>query len=277
MKFPNIISKISYSAKKNAPGLLTAAGIVTLAGAVISTVPATVKAVKVVEDAKNEKFDALPDKEQEEMIIDGTEVTLTPIEYVKACWKLYLVPLSLAGGSCACFILSHKILFGRQAAALAAYQFTRKALENYQKQTMEDVGERKEREIRQNSMQKGVNFDNFDERYVINTGHGNYLMVDYLTGKFFRSDIEYVRKVENKLNKRLRHEFWISGNDYYYEMGMPPCGFGKDLGWRLEDGEIEFEFSYGPGPKGNGESCCIVSPGLGPWPKYRFGDLDLHG
>lgn len=269
----SVFKKLGRSMHKNAPSLLVAGGVVGVGVTVVMAVRATPKAMLLIDQVKDEKFDQLPEKEQEKMIIDGSEVSLTPVEYVKACWKLYLPVVAVGVGSCMCFIWSHKISSRRQAALATAYGLSQQALRNYQEQVIEKVGDKKEREARELGNHALANPENFSEDTVINTGHGNYLFYDYLSGRWFRSDIEFIRGVKNTINQRLMHEMWISGNDYYFEMDMPQIGFGKDLGWRIEDGFIDFDFSYGPGPNGNGESCCVVTPTVGHWPNYKFGDL----
>ena len=269
----SVLRSFGRACSKHAPLLWMIGGIASMGTAVYIAVRRTPEALKLIDDAKDEKFEAQPEEVKKDMVKTGEEMTLTPIEYVKTCWKIYLPVAIYFAGGCVCFILSHKISSRRQAAMAAAYNLLQSSAKNYQEYVADKLGPKKEREIREEAMSKDVVFSNFDDSQIINTGHGNYLMYDYLSGRWFRSDLTYVEKVINRLNQRLMTEMWISGNDFYFEMGLPQIGYGKDLGWRLEDGFIDFDKKYCPGPKGNGDACCLLEPTLQHWPNYKFGDL----
>jgi hypothetical protein len=49
----------------------------------------------------------------------------------------------------------------------------------------------------------------------------------------------------------------ISLNDFYYELGMQPVAMGNILGWKIDNGPIEFDFSY-QGDE-NGNPCLVVT------------------
>ena len=56
-------------------------------------------------------------------------------------------------------------------------------------------------------------------REVIITEKGNTLCYDVISCRYFRSDIDKIKKIENELNRRMRDDMYISLNDFYYELG----------------------------------------------------------
>ena len=57
------------------------------------------------------------------------------------------------------------------------------------------------------------------------------------------SDMETLKKAENELNRRMRYVDYISLNDFYSEIGLPPVHpLGEDLGWNIDKGYIDIHF-----------------------------------
>ena len=78
--------------------------------------------------------------------------------------------------------------------------------------------------------------------------------------------IEKLKKIENYLNRRMRSEDYISLNEFYYEVGLDGVGAGYDLGWNIERGYIELEFSSQLAS--DGTPCLVV--GFNTPPKYDY-------
>ena len=79
---------------------------------------------------------------------------------------------------------------------------------------------------------------------VIVTGGGTTRCYDHLSGRYFNSDIEKIRKAVNNLNHELLNGMgYASLNDFYDELGLAHSGIGSDMGWNVIDGLIEIDFS----------------------------------
>ena len=59
---------------------------------------------------------------------------------------------------------------------------------------------------------------------------------DNYTGRYFRSNSEIIGKAEKRITERLFTEMWISLNEFYWELGLPPVDVGEDLGFNVDDG-----------------------------------------
>ena len=72
---------------------------------------------------------------------------------------------------------------------------------------------------------------------------GNTLCYDSISGRYFKSDIEKIKKAENELNKKMLNEMYLSLNEFYDELGLRPTSLGNELGWNIDDGLIDIHFS----------------------------------
>jgi len=74
---------------------------------------------------------------------------------------------------------------------------------------------------------------------VIITSRGDTLCYDALGGRYFKSDIEHIRQVLNKLSRDLMSEQFITLNQVYSELGLKGTKVGDVAGWHIDDGLIE--------------------------------------
>ena len=97
---------------------------------------------------------------------------------------------------------------------------------------------------------------------------GQTLCYDSMFGRYFYSDVETLKRAENKLNRQMAtmSEPYISLNEFYMEIGLPAVDIGEDLGWNVDDGMIELRFSS---QLVNGRTPCLVVSHLIP-PKYDY-------
>jgi hypothetical protein len=56
-------------------------------------------------------------------------------------------------------------------------------------------------------------------------------MFRVLTGRYFNSDMETLRKAENDVNFRLVNELYVPICDFYYLIGLPYTSNSGQIGW----------------------------------------------
>jgi hypothetical protein len=61
---------------------------------------------------------------------------------------------------------------------------------------------------------------------------------------------------------------WLSLNDVYYAMGLGNTNIGNDIGWSIDDGLLELDFSSQLNEKN--QPCLVV--GYKILPTYNFRD-----
>lgn len=242
----NMASDIKTTMVKNAPGILVGVGIVGMAGTTVLAVRATPKAIALIE-AKKREFDS---------------DSLTPVETVKTTWKCY-IPAAVTGVmSTACLIGASSVSARRNAALATAYNITKVALNDYKDAVVETIGEKKEQVVRDTVAKKKIERDPVQNTEVIVTERGTTLCYDAVFGRYFRSDIDTIKRAVNELNRSIVSSMYASLNEFYDEIGLPPIEIGDKLGWNVDDGQIEVDFSSQLAA--DGTPCLVISFNVAP-------------
>lgn len=228
-KTPKFIKTMGMTLRKHGPEILTGIGV---AGAVTSTVlavKATPKALRILEEEKlyvAEESGYLPE-----------EIKIPAIDMVKLCWKCY-IPAAVTGVvSIACIIGASSANVRRNAALATAYKLSETALAEYRDKVVETIGEKKEELVRDKVNQERVDKTPVDQKEVIVTGKGDTLILDPISGRYFKSKVDLIKKAEIKLNQQMLQTFtgYASVNDFYDEIGLDRISVGDDLGWNAEN------------------------------------------
>ena len=209
---------------KNSPTILTAAGVVLFG----VTVYLAVKKTDKVKEILNEK----------------KEAGATKMETARAVAPEVAAPVAAGAAAVACVLAANHISARRIATLGAAYSMTRTAFDEYKSIAKEELGEDKESSIKSKLAKKHCEENPMADGQPIVTDGGHVLFFDDLSGRYFRSSPNYVRKVVNELNKRAMDGCWdsISVNELYTDLGLDSIGIGDDFGWRLMgDGLIELD------------------------------------
>lgn len=228
---------------KHSPEILTGVGIAGMITTTVLAVKATPKALKLI-DAKKEELD-----------ISSTD-KLTPVETIQATWKCYIPAVVTGMASVACLIGASSVNARRNAALATAYNLSTTALAEYKEKVVETIGEKKEQVIRDKVAEERLKKEPVKQSTIIMTGNGNTRCFDTLTKRRFTSDIEKINKIVNELNRRMLRDDYVSLNDFYYELGLDGCDIGEDLGWNINDGLIELDFS--PHLDEDGTPCIVI-------------------
>ena len=247
-----VIKNVERTLTKYSPEILTGIGIAGMITTTVLAVKATPKAIRLIQ----EKEDAVNDK-------------LTPVEKVKTTWKCY-IPAALSGvTSVACIVGANSVHAKRNAALAAVYKISETALHEYREKVLETLGEKKEQAIRDKIAEDRVNKDPVSKTEVIITAKGDTLCYDVLSGRYFKSDIDKIRRAENELNRRMLNDMYVSLNEFYDEIGVSQTSLGDELGWNIDDGLIEVCFSSQIAD--DGTPCIVVDYRVAP--KYNYSKI----
>lgn len=229
IRFVKIIGRF---AERNAPALLTAAGVVGVMNTAVLASVGSYKAALVIRDHEYE--DAV------DMFEDPVELEL--LEKVRLVWPLYLPAALSAASTIVCVVGVNAIHNRRSAALLSLYSLTETAFQEYKDKVAETVGPNKALAIKDGIAQDRVSADPVTSREVIITGRGDVLCYETMTGRYFQSDMETLRRVENDLNSHIIRDSYVSLNDFCSLVGLPTLPHGEELGWN-SNRLIELQFS----------------------------------
>lgn len=211
---------VRLSLSKHSPEILIGLGIAGMITTTVLAVKATPKALQLI------------DMRKEELEVEE----LTPMETVKTTWKCY-VPAAVSGAvSIACLVGSHSVNARRNAALATAYKLSETAFTEYRESVSETIGEKKEKTVRDRVSKKQIEENPVNKTEVIVTGKGKTLFFEPLSHRYFYSDMEKIKRAENKLNKDIICDPFDAGvtvNEFYTEIGIPTTATGDNLGWKL--------------------------------------------
>lgn len=263
MQLKAIFTDLGKAARKHSPEILTGIGIAGMLSTTVLAVRATPKALMLIEEKKREKKFAV--------IKDGGDPDLTKLEIVKTAWKPYIPAVITGAASIACLVGASSVNARRNAALAAAYALSETTLADYKEKVVETIGEKKAQEVKDAIAKDKIENDPVTRKEIIATDKGETLCYDALSGRYFKSDIEYIRRAVNNLNERLLFDTHISLNEYYDEIGLEEIfPMGENLGWTVDPdsankGLIELDFSS---QLAEGTPCLVV--GFRNAPRYDY-------
>lgn len=257
-KITNFFKSTRRFIGKHSPEILTGVGVTGMITTTVLAVKATPKALELIGNRKEEL--GYP---------RDCEEHLTVMETIKVAWKPYLPAALLCVASASCIIGASTVNHKRNAALATAYALSEKTLLTYRDKVIETIGEKKEKELKEKIAQDEVKNKNTSNSQVIITSKGNTLCMDSISGRLFRSDMDKIKKVVNELNRRMIYENYISLEEFYYELGLKPTKNSNRLGWNVDDGLIEIDYSSCLTE--DGEPCLYIDYMVAP--RYEYDKL----
>ena len=255
---------------KRSPEILTGIGIAGMITTTVLAVKATPKALTLIEDKKS--------RLNHELIKDASAsgddcycqlTKLKPIEMVKVAWKQY-VPAAIIGiASISCLVGASSVNLRRNAALATAYKLSETALTEYKAKVVETIGEKKERSVRDKVAQDKLDKNPWSNNQVIITDKGNTLCYDGVSGRYFKSDIETIRRAINTINRSMTYDMYVSLSEFYDELGLEHTDVSDDLGWNLDNGLVDIDFDSRIAE--DGTPCITLNYRVSP--RYDFSSL----
>lgn len=253
--FSSTVNVVKTFVGDNAPHILTGMAVVGTVSTAVMAAQATTKASGILQDYRDTH--------------ELHEIQLHPREQVTLTWKIYIPTALMGAATISCIIAAHTVGTRRQAALASAYSIAEKTLSQYQSKVVEVVGENKERQVREAVAEEQLRETPLSTNQVVFLGDGDSLCFDTLSGRYFKTDLERLKKLENETNKMLIHDTWVSLNDFYDILGLDPIKVGELLGWTTDD---LVEFRYESKIADDGTPCLVldyqVEPKFDPYRRY---------
>jgi hypothetical protein len=236
--------------KRNASTILTCLGGVGVVATTITAVKATPKALRLIEEAEQEK---------------GEE--LTKWEKVSITTTTYLPSIGLGIATIA-YIFGSQILNKRQQAALmSAYALVDQSYKDYQRKLKELYGEEVDQEVREAiAIEKAEDIGvrgsylgtNCDLALEENNGEPQ-IFYDEHSGRYFESTIEQVLTAEYHLNRNYILRGYSYLNEFYEFLGIEETDYGSVLGWAPnDDGMYWIDFNHRKLESEKGKDIYII-------------------
>lgn len=220
----------------NSPTLLSAIAVTGTLTTAYLTGKATFKAAQIIRE-----------EEDRRELLEPAAVEVLPVldtkEKAKLVWKCYIPPAISVLTTVGCIVGANAINSSRLAALAAAYTVSDKNFSEYKDKVKEVFGEKKANEVRSAVAQDTVDANPPTAGNVFRGHGGDTLCLDKWTGRYFTSDMQTIRAVENDLSKGLYHgtNAVATLGDFYESLGLPIPQCADEIGWN-SDSSIDLTF-----------------------------------
>lgn len=215
----SLAKRLGKTLSDNSPVILTAAGVAGVLTTAVLTGKAVLKADQILWEAQ----------ETDEL------------KQFELVWQCYIPPAIAATGTIAAIIGAQHISNRRSAALMSLYSLTDTAFREYKDKVVEQIGENKEQKVRDSVAQDRVE-KNPPTREVLLVGSGDVLCYETMTGRYFHSNMENLRRAENDINRQINQDMYASLNEFWNLVGIPSTGYGDLVGWNL-DTPLDLQFT----------------------------------
>lgn len=200
---------------RNGSTILTVLGGVGVVVTSVLAVKATPKAMKLIDEAKEEKGE-----------------DLTKWEVVKVAGKVYIPAIAVGSASVACMTAANILNKKTQASMASAYALLDQTHKQYKDKTIELYGDEAESKIREE-----IAKDNYDEEEFKNVEEddGKVLYYDEYSHRYFRATPLAVKNAEYEINKMLTDGYYVYLNEFYQLIGLDETDYGDFMGWNSSE------------------------------------------
>lgn len=222
--------------KKNAGTILSVMGSIGVVATAITAARAAPKAIKLLDDAREEK---------------GSK--LSKMEIAQIGFKTYL-PVGLVSAATITCIMSANVLSrNKQANITSAYALLDQSYKDYRRKVIEMYGEETDHKIieaiavdRAKEVRISASYmcDNVDLSLDDSSGKPALWYEEY-SKRFFEATIEQILSAEYHLNRNYILRGCATINEMYDFFGLDPVEWGDDLGWEpMDESEFWIEFNH---------------------------------
>lgn len=194
---------------------------------------------------------------------------LSALDYIKLTWKNYIPAAAVGLSTISLIVGAQTVNTRRNTALMTVYSLTENAFKDYKDNVIETLGEKKDQLITNNIAKKRIEkAPPTEEDILVADDEGKILCYESLSGRYFKSDKETIRKAMNDVNKILIDNVYVSLNDFYEMLGLDSNALGEQVGWRSEH-VMEIIFDAVLTPKG--VPCLSIDYRVGPIHGYYQG------
>lgn len=192
---------------RNSSTILTIAGAAGAVATSVMAVKATPKAIRLMEEAKEEKGE-----------------DLTTMETIQVAGPVYIPALLTGTATLACIFGANVLSKRNQASLMSAYALLDASFKEYKAKATELYGESSDIRIREE-----IAKDKYEDDTEVEDG--KQLFFDQFSGRYFESTIEEVQRAEYRINRHLVMRDYAYLNEFYDELGVEQIESGYQYGW----------------------------------------------
>lgn len=259
----NLVYNSKIFLKRNGGTILTVLGCVGVTATTIVAIKSTPKALKLLNDAKEEKGDEL-----------------TALETIKIAGPVYIPTITLGSITIMCVLSANMLNNKKQASIAGAYTLLNKTYNQYRDKIKELYGDDVDRDIIDDiTIEKAEEVNVYADNFVsnsslnVNTDKNYLLFYDSFSNRIFESTMEQVLIAEYSINRNFVLRGVALLNEFYEFLGLSETDSGDSLAWTIEDEVYWIDFNHRESVLKDGRKCIIIEtlfqPGV-EWQTYRY-------
>lgn len=227
--------------RRNGSTILTCIGGVGVVATSVMAVKATPKALRLLEQAKEEK---------------GEELTV--MEKVVVAGPCYIPAVVTGASTIACIFGANTLNRRSQASLASAYALLDRSYKDYKTKAKQILGEDGETKIREELAIDKYEDDGFTPE------DDKVLFYDEFSSRYFEATSDTVLAAEYRLNRELIMRDYVYLNEFYEWLGIDTIAAGDILGWSRGSNMAEYwqewiDFSHHKVTMDDGLECVIVT------------------
>ena len=246
-----LFKRVGKVAAENSPAILTAIGVSGTITTAYLAAKAGFQSAEVLKKAEKEKTEELrkqyleenPEESNIDPFGDLPEAELTTQEKVEAVWKLYAPAATTMALTVTSILLAARVQERRNAALAAAYTTVKDSYTEYRAKNIEQVGKRKEQELRDKLAQDKVDKNPVDKSVLVVTGKGDVLCRDAWSDRYVTSTKNEVDAAVNSFNQHINKHGYGSLSEFWSYLGLPPTTESDNIGWNADNKLLEIGYS----------------------------------
>ena len=241
------VSKARFLLENHSTTILTGVGVAGTITTAVLTGRASFKAADIL---KNER-----EAREEDLKFPETKIEeISKPNAVKLVWKQYLPPVASGIVTVTSIVVANKISSKKIAALAVAGGISERALQEYKDKVVEKLGDRQSQKIRDDIAQDRVSQNPYSSEVVL-VGTGDVLCMDMITGRYFRSSVEDIKRAENKINHEILNTMGASLAEFHDMLGLEPTAYTEKVGW---DGPDLVNTLLSTTMSADGRPCIVV-------------------
>ena len=229
MKYRRFTKVITGELRKHTGWLIPVASAVGVATTAYLASKATLRASEAVNEDEMLCGTAEDDKER---IKNAVQIG----------WRYY-IPTVVSGATTVGIVsLGSYSMTKRTVAAVSAASMAEKAFTEYRRSVVEQIGEKQERLISESVTKRQIEASPPLDKNIIMIGNKTVTCCELYTGRYFKSDMETIRRAVNEINSRILHELYVTLDELYSLLDLPVTTESSNLGWD-SDKLLELEYA----------------------------------
>jgi hypothetical protein len=233
--------QLEHFVTDNSPTILTAIGVVGVAGTAVLTWRATKDAEAELANKKAIR-DAIYEK-------DGKEAPeFTKAEKFSFVWKLYVAPVVSGVFTCAAIVGANRISARRAAALAGVLAMTQDNFKEYRDKVEEKLAGPKLKKMKEDdAKEKTYKVVEQNPHFLVN--EGDVLCIDSISMRPFSSNKNKIERAVNDMNRRILSQDAVCLTEWYDMLGLEATAISDSVGWNTNT-LIEVDYVWSGTPDG---------------------------